>query len=131
MLSLVLFVHTPTRSDFTFPKLLGCRMFSVFSFRPTRSHYALGLLAALLLVVAACSRAKQADTDTLNARAASEDAVADITLLYVADIHAQLNEHPELFWEGGEDRLEMAGGLDRKSTRLNSSHVAISYAVFC
>src|SRR5439155_13142309 len=24
-----------------------------------------------------------------------------------------------------------AGGIDRKSTRLNSSHVAISYAVFC
>src|SRR5699024_12874026 len=24
-----------------------------------------------------------------------------------------------------------AGGLDRKSTRLNSSHVSISYAVFC
>src|SRR5207253_9949068 len=24
-----------------------------------------------------------------------------------------------------------AGGKDRKSTRLNSSHVAISYAVFC
>src|SRR5437870_7806126 len=23
------------------------------------------------------------------------------------------------------------GGVDRKSTRLNSSHVAISYAVFC
>src|SRR5207253_9687469 len=28
--------------------------------------------------------------------------------------------------------LDLAGGiLDRKSTRLNSSHVAISYAVFC
>src|SRR5690625_6845675 len=25
----------------------------------------------------------------------------------------------------------MRGGRDRKSTRLNSSHVAISYAVFC
>src|SRR5690625_7621848 len=25
----------------------------------------------------------------------------------------------------------VASGLDRKSTRLNSSHVAISYAVFC
>src|SRR5439155_24727495 len=25
----------------------------------------------------------------------------------------------------------MVGGIDRKSTRLNSSHVAISYAVFC
>src|SRR5699024_12549520 len=25
----------------------------------------------------------------------------------------------------------ITGGLDRKSTRLNSSHVSISYAVFC
>src|SRR5690625_5402966 len=28
-------------------------------------------------------------------------------------------------------RLDKNGGKDRKSTRLNSSHVAISYAVFC
>src|SRR5207253_9934437 len=28
-------------------------------------------------------------------------------------------------------RRASAGRLDRKSTRLNSSHVAISYAVFC
>src|SRR5690625_6485958 len=27
--------------------------------------------------------------------------------------------------------VEAVTGLDRKSTRLNSSHVAISYAVFC
>src|SRR5690625_5409923 len=27
--------------------------------------------------------------------------------------------------------FEVGGYLDRKSTRLNSSHVAISYAVFC
>src|SRR5207253_11247511 len=27
--------------------------------------------------------------------------------------------------------IAMVGGTDRKSTRLNSSHVAISYAVFC
>src|SRR5439155_26637712 len=38
--------------------------------------------------------------------------------------------------EFGFDRIErqetpQAAGLDRKSTRLNSSHVAISYAVFC
>src|SRR5690349_22495969 len=31
----------------------------------------------------------------------------------------------------GDDHLEAADGLDRKSTRLNSSHVEISYAVFC
>src|SRR5689334_24678084 len=27
--------------------------------------------------------------------------------------------------------VEQIGGLDRKSTRLNSSHSSISYAVFC
>src|SRR5207253_11322244 len=33
---------------------------------------------------------------------------------------------------GGEQGAVRSGGvLDRKSTRLNSSHVAISYAVFC
>src|SRR5438067_13483543 len=32
-------------------------------------------------------------------------------------------------WTWGEGRRE--GHLDRKSTRLNSSHVSISYAVFC
>src|SRR3712207_8320514 len=33
----------------------------------------------------------------------------------------------------GRDRLALAAqaGLDRKSTRLNSSHANISYAVFC
>src|SRR5258707_8724219 len=29
------------------------------------------------------------------------------------------------------DRRHLAEGLDRKSTRLNSSHANISYAVFC
>src|SRR5438876_8692152 len=28
-------------------------------------------------------------------------------------------------------RVKLFGGLDRKSTRLNSSHPSISYAVFC
>src|SRR5690242_21616040 len=35
---------------------------------------------------------------------------------------------------GREDRREQRAGLgepDRKSTRLNSSHMSISYAVFC
>src|SRR5690625_6848405 len=42
----------------------------------------------------------------------------------------QLTARPALQRAG---RLAAAGGLsvDRKSTRLNSSHVAISYAVFC
>src|SRR5260221_10790319 len=32
---------------------------------------------------------------------------------------------------GGGDDEDGAGLLDRKSTRLNSSHTVISYAVFC
>src|SRR5256885_3636601 len=32
---------------------------------------------------------------------------------------------------GAEDRPQVIIGLDRKSTRLNSSHLVISYAVFC
>src|SRR3712207_7416142 len=32
---------------------------------------------------------------------------------------------------GGEDEPERAAQADRKSTRLNSSHANISYAVFC
>src|SRR5437868_11782903 len=31
----------------------------------------------------------------------------------------------------GQGHLGRGGGRDRKSTRLNSSHVSISYAVFC
>src|SRR5207302_11454021 len=31
----------------------------------------------------------------------------------------------------GAERASRSVGLDRKSTRLNSSHVKISYAVFC
>src|SRR5699024_11843788 len=30
-----------------------------------------------------------------------------------------------------QEQIYLAGELDRKSTRLNSSHVSISYAVFC
>src|SRR5438067_3322207 len=34
--------------------------------------------------------------------------------------------------DGGDDTVRrLALDLDRKSTRLNSSHVSISYAVFC
>src|SRR5262245_39704220 len=38
---------------------------------------------------------------------------------------------PPLFLEGAHDSKEKGGLEDRKSTRLNSSHLGISYAVFC
>src|SRR5690625_6052980 len=39
-------------------------------------------------------------------------------------------EELEVFWTEIWDYFDIIGE-DRKSTRLNSSHVAISYAVFC
>src|SRR5256885_14086101 len=44
------------------------------------------------------------------------------------EIDALQEERPLL---GEEDGETLVGGEDRKSTRLNSSHLVISYAVFC
>src|SRR5690625_7937741 len=38
---------------------------------------------------------------------------------------------PILLKDLGQDEAKQPSTRDRKSTRLNSSHVAISYAVFC
>src|SRR5690606_40547894 len=42
-------------------------------------------------------------------------------------------DHPEASRQTRDERLPAPAGVpeDRKSTRLNSSHVKISYAVFC
>src|SRR5207302_10575823 len=50
--------------------------------------------------------------------------------------NAQLQQPllPLIWWDPGdvhEEEAAVAAGRDRKSTRLNSSHVKISYAVFC
>src|SRR5690625_6228094 len=46
---------------------------------------------------------------------------------FVAAAREALPELPQ----AKRERFVASYGLDRKSTRLNSSHVAISYAVFC
>src|SRR3989442_11526601 len=38
---------------------------------------------------------------------------------------------PTFLYAGHCEKVGLTAGLDRKSTRLNSSHVRISYAVFC
>src|SRR5690625_6677233 len=49
-------------------------------------------------------------------------------------VQPDLERSPEFLERFALDSLSLVGSLamgDRKSTRLNSSHVAISYAVFC
>src|SRR5439155_22731645 len=45
--------------------------------------------------------------------------------------HPHRQGQPERELESGVGAARAVGVRDRKSTRLNSSHVAISYAVFC
>src|SRR5207253_8702789 len=77
----------------------------------------------------------------------ADDVCARVTRLDMDDLHGRAGKRSGGYVEpaqAAQDLLEeaVAGhlddmkrrmdlGLDRKSTRLNSSHVAISYAVFC
>src|SRR5699024_11866666 len=49
---------------------------------------------------------------------------------YIIDLNKQMDNR-EIILITGHRRENHGMGLDRKSTRLNSSHVSISYAVFC
>src|SRR5436190_12849871 len=62
------------------------------------------------------------------------------TEIYTLSLHDALPifAQVEVLAEGGQEGREVArlagfnpDGIDRKSTRLNSSHTVISYAVFC
>src|SRR5690349_24241132 len=43
----------------------------------------------------------------------------------------ELGDHEQPAARVGQRQIHASGLVDRKSTRLNSSHVEISYAVFC
>src|SRR5690349_23049157 len=53
------------------------------------------------------------------------------TLFRSRDFRRRQHVRPRAQQSGGIALQESAGREDRKSTRLNSSHVEISYAVFC
>src|SRR5690242_21102925 len=55
----------------------------------------------------------------------------DALPIYILDMAFQ-RAHPALFGDHHRARLAIEEAfVDRKSTRLNSSHMSISYAVFC
>src|SRR5690348_17880842 len=82
----------------------------------TRTPLALALLAALAANGAAATGSAAPQPDTPQA--------VDLATVHV---RGQAPEHPR---DSGLDSYGRAT-LDRKSTRLNSSHPSISYAVFC
>src|SRR5690606_41207430 len=58
-------------------------------------------------------------------------------MFFVAPVFAERAENARIWDVEGKEYIDFCGGIgvvnvgDRKSTRLNSSHVKISYAVFC
>lgn len=57
---------------------------------------------------------------TLERKATDESPARQVTLLYVADLHGQLEPHPELFWNGGAERIETAGGFARVKAAIDA-----------
>jgi 2',3'-cyclic-nucleotide 2'-phosphodiesterase (5'-nucleotidase family) len=41
-----------------------------------------------------------------------------VSLVYFADIHAQMESHPELFWSHGKEEIAEAGGMSRIATAV-------------
>src|SRR5205807_8664680 len=60
---------------------------------------------------------------------AGDGAVVDHLASVVAPDRVEHLVHLLLGRVPGDDPVDQAGGVDRKSTRLNSSHLVISYAV--
>src|SRR5437773_2587094 len=94
---------------------------------------ALAALAAAEGRVAEAPRARVADAPE-DARAALGIPLLEPALEELVDRLREAAEHPARALRprprrGFEDARDL--GVDRKSTRLNSSHITISYAVFC
>lgn len=73
----------------------------------------LSFVALVALGVACTSVSKEIVDDTSARTHAADDDRRQVTVLFVADLHARMKEHPELFWHGGEERIETAGGFAR------------------
>src|SRR5262245_45668990 len=83
----------------------------------------LSMLMGFLLSVSACNRNEPSRVAAApEQQSTNADTQAQQLELqnYVKSVQAKLEEYDKKF-----------DGLDRKSTRLNSSHLGISYAVFC
>src|SRR5437762_6307252 len=61
----------------------------------------------------------------------SDGQVGPALVKRTADRNGPLADRHFVFWSGCRDRKFLVSRQDRKSTRLNSSHRCISYAVFC
>src|SRR5690625_5904465 len=102
----------------------------------TFSRFIAGVLAALLSIagLVAIGPAAYAATPGINITTLHNDSpVSDDATVEPGDTFTLRVQYDNALEPDQPVRIGLPAGmeLDRKSTRLNSSHVAISYAVFC
>lgn len=73
------------------------------------------LLLLFLFGLLGCAAIKPSDPEGPSRR---------ITLLVMADMHAQLQTHPDLFWEGQTSWIEPSGGLARLAAYVKTARAA-------
>src|SRR5690625_6718578 len=83
------------------------------------------VIAFLSLTAMSCKDNKKQDSQDAMHSGMNNDKMN--TSNDMMDANAQNSEAEKIL----ADYMTLKDALDRKSTRLNSSHVAISYAVFC
>src|SRR5690625_5419847 len=73
----------------------------------------------------------EGEVDDVSGGESGKDYSLDVTYTVTSDTLVQEVESETMMDNNFEELELIKMPLDRKSTRLNSSHVAISYAVFC
>src|SRR5579864_136629 len=96
------------------------------------NNYPTGLRAALRQAPKVILVGEMRDRATVEiALMAAETGHLVLSTLHTVDAGQSINRILGLFSLGEEAQLRIRLAEDRKSTRLNSSHMSISYAVFC
>src|ERR1035438_525378 len=87
----------------------------------------------VLCVVAEIRPARRAMIDARESAQQIEIEGDPLSMPKIAPVEDEVTatQFPGFNLAGDDQLLELSGALDRKSTRLNSSHLGISYAVFC
>src|SRR5690625_1024037 len=100
-----------------------------------RDDHVVGVTTNPSIFASALSTGNRYDADLRALAEEGADVPTAITALTTADVRSACNRFMPVYerTDGVDGRvsIEVDPYLDRKSTRLNSSHVATSYAVFC
>lgn len=84
-----------------------------------RSVFATGLMGLLAAAGCATSTPTSPTAEAQTAHKASEARAEQLTILYMADLHGQMEPHPELFWHGDAERIQTAGGIARVAAAVD------------